>query len=302
MKSDPLGDTQEFMVPPPPPESAGPRVACGDIEVRIGAESHLGMVRANNEDCYYVARFERSLETLLTNVPDDYLPPRLHEVGYGMLVADGMGGAAAGEVASRSSVQTLLQLVNDTPDWIFAGDDAHFQLFMARMEDRFREIDRLLVRKASADPNLAGMGTTLTLAVTFGFDAVVCHIGDSRAYLFRGGVLRQLTRDMTIAQELLDAGLLGPAEKKMRRLQKMLTQCLGLGNAKAQVERHLLAERDRLLLCSDGLTDMLNNADIAEVLGTNPSPESAAHRLVQLALNAGGHDNVTVIVADYLMK
>ena len=296
MPTDPMADTGDFEDGPLIPQSRGPTSA---VTVRVGGESHRGHVRANNEDCYYISRFGRSLHTILTNVPEEYTFPPLQEVGYGMLVADGMGGQAAGEVASRSAVQTLSELMRATPDWIFADDEAQIDIVMGRMSDRFREIDRMLNQKAAKDPSLAGMGTTLTLAVSLGFDLILCHIGDSRAYLFRDGALQQLTRDMTVAQDLIDSGKLDPSERRARRLGHALTQCLGLGHAKSHAQRHVLRDRDRLLLCSDGLTDMLSDAEVADVLRHVVTPEEAAHRLVKHALQAGGHDNATVIVADY---
>lgn len=296
--NDPMADTADLTVPERKPEAAG-HVASGSVDVRIGGASHRGRVRPNNEDCYLVARFSRSLETLLTNAPEEYLFPRLHEVGYGMLVADGMGGPAAGEVASRSAIQTLSELLRDTKDWIFADDDAQLEQVMTRMEARFREVDRLLLRKAHDNPAYTGMGTTLTLAFSLGFDVILCHIGDTRAYVYRDGALEQLTRDMTVAQDMIDMGLLDPVEKRVRGLGHVLTQCLGLGDARAHVQRRVLRDRDRLLLCSDGLSEMLADPQIAEILRGSDPPEITCQRLVHQALQKGGIDNITVVLADY---
>src|SRR5262249_17848642 len=176
-----------------------------------------GKVRPNNEDHYLVGRYGRSLEFLLTNLPTQHALPTHAEVGYGMVVADGVGGEAGGEIASRCAIQDLVYLVLNTPDWILHHHVPWVEVVMLRMGERFRESGRFINQRAAADPGLRGMGTTMTLACSLGLDVVLCHIGDSRAYLFREGILSQLTRDMTMAQELIQAGMLNPTQSPPSR-------------------------------------------------------------------------------------
>jgi PPM family protein phosphatase len=301
-KDENLADTGEFPVlgSNGHPTGAGPSSL--QVQVELGAVSHRGRVRPNNEDCYLVSRFGRSLHTVFTNLPEDAVPPHFEEVGYGMIVADGMGGMAAGEVASRSAIDRFVDLVRATPDWIFPVNDEMADAVMRRMAERFRLIDEELIQKARTDASLSGMGTTMTLACTLGLEAIVCHIGDSRAYRFRRGELRQLTRDMSVAQGLVDRGLLTPAEAATNRLRHALTQCLGGGNVNAEVLHLHLEDGDRLLLCSDGLTEMVPDVQITEVLSRTATPAQAADVLVDRALHAGGKDNITVVLGEFRVQ
>jgi protein phosphatase len=271
------------------------------VEVDLAALSDQGKVRPNNEDHYLVVRGERALQTLLTNLPEGRLPERFAEVGYGMLVADGMGGVAGGEVASQMAIITLVNLVLNTPDWIMRLGGQEIQEVMERMAERFRRVDAALHEQARFDPSLSGMGTTLTLAYSLGSDLVLTHVGDSRAYLLRGGELYQLTRDHTMAQALLNLGVIRPEEAATHRLRHVLTNALGVsaGRSEAEVQCLSLTDEDQVLLCTDGLTDMVDNATIGTVLRTTSSSREACQTLVQRALANGGKDNVTVVLARY---
>jgi protein phosphatase len=271
------------------------------VEVELGALSDPGKVRPNNEDRYFVARFERAMETLLTNLSAGEVPERHTEAGYGMLVADGVGGAAAGEVASSTAVRVLVELALETPDWIMSFEGERAREVLARMEDRFRKIKDVFVEQARADRALSGMGTTMTLAASVGANLIIAHIGDSRAYLFRRGELHRLTRDQTMAQTLADAGAIRPEEVATHPSRHVLTGAITTQRGEAPAElRHLrLTDGDQLLLCSDGLTEMATDAAIAQAL-QRPCPAADACRaLVDLALEGGGKDNVTVILARY---
>src|SRR5262249_46018734 len=155
-----------------------------------------------------------------------------------------------------------------------------------------------LAQQGESNPALRGMGTTLTLTCTLGLDLVLCHIGDSRAYRFRQGVLQQLTRDMTAAQEMVEAGLLTRAAAAPNRLRHFLTQYLGAwGKGIADVQHLVLEDGDQVLLCTDGLTEMVKDTVIADTLDAHASPQEACQSLVDLALQGGGKDNVTVVLA-----
>jgi serine/threonine protein phosphatase PrpC len=271
------------------------------VELDLAGLSHPGRVRPNNEDQFFAARFDRTMKALATNLrPGDY-PASSSETTYGMMVADGMGGHVAGEVASRTTVTVLLDLVIRTPDWIMRLDEAAEQEAMRRVRDHLQQIQTILIERAREEPYLAGMGTTLTLAWSVGNELMLAQVGDSRAYLMRRGQLCQLTKDQTVVQELIDAGTLTPQQAARHKLRHMLTGALSTEHKEVPVEFYWfgLADGDQLLLCSDGLTEMVPHARIAEVLRQEGSADAACRALVELALEAGGKDNVTVVVGRY---
>jgi|SRR5215813_3900814 len=272
------------------------------VKVDLAALSHQGLVRSNNEDHFLVACASRSLQTLMTNLPEGTIPRSLDETAYGMLVADGMGGMAAGEVASSLALRKLLELVVQTPDWIMRIDDSNYaQLTMQRMSERFRKVDEAIKAESESDNKLAGMGTTLTTAVSAGADLFLCHIGDSRAYILSNRRLRKLTRDHTLSQALIDAGIILPSDEATRRMRHVLTAALGATTQLIDPEvQHLqLFEGDQLLLCTDGLSDMVEDDTISAVLKSAKSSKEACQSLLDLALSAGGRDNITMTLARY---
>jgi protein phosphatase len=271
------------------------------VQVDVAGLSHPGKVRPNNEDHFLVLRFGRFLEPLATNLPAGQVPSRFEDIGYVMAVADGMGGHAAGEEASKLAITTLVNLVLNTPDWFLRMDDpSAAEEVMRRATERFGQIDHALAEEAADDPKLHGFGTTMTLAASLGRDLLLAHVGDSRAYLFRKGTLYQLTRDHTLVRELYEAGMIVTALAATQHLRHLLTRHLGANKgAKPDVQRLSLVDGDCLLLCTDGLSEMVGDAEIAEVLAGGGPSETMSQRLVDGALAAGGKDNVTVIVARY---
>ena len=272
------------------------------LDVELGAATHQGLVRENNEDSYLLMRFGRSLEKIATSLEDYLLEPNYSIAGFGLLVADGMGGMAAGEVASRMAICKLLELVLDTSDWTLAlKQNKDVKTVFQRMTKRFYEIDRTLREEAQNDPALRGMGTTLTVAGTLGNDLVLGHVGDSRAYLLRGNLFRQLTTDHTLAQALIDAGVASSDDPAPRSMRHVLTAAIGSLDERVepQVQRFRLLSGDQLLLCTDGLTEMVDDDLIAGMLRETSSAEHACHNLIELALGAGGLDNITVVLARF---
>jgi serine/threonine protein phosphatase PrpC len=272
------------------------------VEVDLAALSHPGRVRKDNEDHFIAGRFDRTMRTLASNLPEGHVPPEVSESCFAYLVADGVGGAVAGELASRTAAQALVDLVLDSPAWIMRFDGAHADQVLQRTAERFQKAREQLVAKAAEDPRLKGMATTLTFACSAGHDLLTAHVGDSRAYVFRrGGTLERLTRDQTMAQSLADAGAIAQKDVEHHPSRHILTSALATRGAFAQVElRHSRVEDgDRLLLCSDGLTEMVPEETIARVLAENEPAARTCQRLVDMALEAGGKDNVTVIVAGY---
>lgn len=272
------------------------------LDVELGSITHQGLVRENNEDSFLTIRFGRSLERLSTSL-DEYLLEQNYSItGYGLLVADGMGGMAAGEVASRMAICKLVELVVDTSDWTLElKRNKDVKTVFQRMTQRFYEIDRTLRDEAKYDDTLHGMGTTLTVAGLLGNDLVLGHVGDSRAYLLRGNTFRQLTRDHTLAQALIDAGVASSDDPAPRSMRHVLTAAIGSLDERIepQVQRFRLVSGDQLLLSTDGLTEMVDDKLIAKTLREASSAQAACQHLVDLALAGGGSDNVTIVLARF---
>ena len=210
------------------------------------------------------------------------------------LVADGMGGSAAGGLASQIVAEVLPKLLarrlggNATALDTQAAEQ--LSAVVAELSEQLREESR-------DAPGLRGMGSTVVLAMVRGTHAVISHLGDSRAYLLRAGKLRRLTKDHTIAQLLLDRGELTPEEAAGHPSQSRLTRFVGMGtDAASETETIELAPGDRLLLCTDGLTGMITDQQILAILTEHSDPEGACRRLVAAANEAGGKDNITVVV------
>jgi PPM family protein phosphatase len=273
------------------------------LEVDLGAVSHQGHVRENNEDSFLVMKFGRSLESVLTNLDEELLEPNYLMNGYGLLVADGMGGMAGGDLASRMALSKLVELILDTSDWTLALQrHEHVTTVLQRMTERFLQIDDVLRKEADGDDRLQGMGTTLTVAGALGDDLIIGHVGDSRAYLLRGDSFEQLTTDHTLAQALIDAGVADPGDPASRSMRHVLTAAVGsLGqHVLPQVQCLKLHAGDTLLLCTDGLTEAVEDTTISQVLREAKSAQSACQNLVDLALAGGGVDNVTVVLAHFV--
>jgi PPM family protein phosphatase len=274
------------------------------LRVELGALSHPGKVRVNNEDHHLALRLHRSRETLATNLPDGDLPPRTDQTGYVLVVADGIGGRSGGEHASRRAIGALVEIATQIPDWTLKLDDADADELMQRAEAYFGRVDAILEAEAAADPALAGMGTTMTMVYLVDRDLLLAHVGDSRAYRFRAGGLTRLTQDQTMAQALADAGVIAAEEVKSHRQRHILTGALGAKSGAPRVElgRHDLRDHDRVLVASDGLTEMVPDERIAAILAGESDPAAACAALVAAALDAGGTDNVTVLVADCRLR
>lgn len=278
-----------------------PRSISSSVHIDVAAVTDTGKVRERNEDHYFVARGGRHITTLLTNIPSGDVPSQFGETGYLMIVADGMGGHAGGEVASRMAIATLINIILHVPDWILRLDEEHAQKVMERAAQRYRQVHEALQERARLDPRLRGMGTTMTAAYSLGDDLFITQVGDSRAYLFREGKLQLLTRDQTQAQMLADSGLISQQEVARHRLRHVLTSALGGSqkDVRVEIQRFKMLGGDRLLLCTDGLTDMVEDSGIAEVLASESRSDDACRLLVERALANGGKDNVTVVVAHY---
>ncbi|MER7043717.1 PP2C family protein-serine/threonine phosphatase [Streptomyces jumonjinensis] len=236
------------------------------LSLRFAAGSHKGMIREGNEDSGYAG-------------------PRL------LAIADGMGGQAAGEVASSEVISTLVQLDDDVP-----GSDIITSLGTAvqRANDQLR----LMVEE---DPQLEGMGTTLTALLWTGQRLGLVHVGDSRAYLLRDGVLTQITQDHTWVQRLVDEGRITEEEATTHPQRSLLMRALGSGDhVEPDLSIREVRAGDRYLICSDGLSGVVSHQTMEETLAGYQGPQETIQNLIQLALRGGGPDNITCIVADVL--
>lgn len=230
------------------------------MRVTAAAATDVGLVREGNEDSY------------LTEGPL-------------FAVADGMGGHRGGEVASQLAVETLEKLFKEG-----AGD----------LPDQVQEANRVVFERSVLDRKVAGMGTTLTAALVEGDRVRLAHVGDSRAYLLRDGTLRLLTEDHTLVHRMVSEGEISKEEAETHPQRSVLTRALGVDTV-VDVDDDSLQVRpgDRLLLCTDGLTSMVSEDEIEDVLRTVPDPREAAQRLVRMANEAGGVDNTTVVILDF---
>lgn len=237
-----------------------------DIALRYAARSDVGLVRSNNQDSAYAG-------------------PHL------LMVADGMGGHAGGDVASSLAVAAFAPL----DDEAHGPDDALAEL------DRAMELARdEIVARSAAEPDLAGMGTTVTAILRAGNKLAMAHLGDSRGYLLREGVLTQVTADHTFVQHLVDTGRISADEAEHHPQRSVVMRVLGDFDVDVTPDLSVREARpgDRWLLCSDGLSGFVSHDTLADTLRDVADVEACADRLVQLALRAGGGDNVTVVVAD----
>jgi PPM family protein phosphatase len=259
-----------------------------------------GQVRPTNEDQFLIAELARTLWVRQTSLPQ---PPTQYgrNRGHIFLVADGVGGNQAGEVASALTVATIeafiLHLLKRFSN-LQATDE---QTILKDFHAALHQADARLVEESAHHPEFAGMGTTLTMAFVSGWKLFVFHAGDSRCYLHRDGQLRRLTADHTVAAELARQGVIKPEDVSHNRFRHVVTNVLGghENGLRVDVGRIDLQTGDVVLLCSDGLSDMVNDDRIAAVLKSEGEPQRAAERLVAEANAAGGRDNITAIVAKF---
>ena len=257
-------------------------------------------VRPTNEDQFLIADLTKAMHVWQTSLEE----PRARfgaQHGHLFLVADGMGGHHAGEHASALVVTLIEQFALNTFRWFMPLTAAHADNVVTDFQEAVERADATIVEAATKSADLHGMGTTLTLAFHYEAELLVIHVGDSRAYLFRDNTLRQLTRDHTVVAELVRRGELDLADARQHRLRHIITNVVGGTESGVQAEAHTLKLHvdDELLLCSDGLTEMLSHAEISEVLRGEPNPEAACTRLISLANERGGQDNITAIVARF---
>jgi PPM family protein phosphatase len=270
------------------------------ITVESFGSTDMGRVRTTNEDQFVTATLMRALwieQSSLQQAQMHYGDDR----GHVFIVADGMGGALAGETASAVAVGAIEQFLLNALRWLLTLHGSEEAEVLRDFKVALRNADASVVAAAVGNPGLSGMGTTLTMAYSLGTDLFVAHVGDSRCYLYRGGELHQLTRDHTLVGELVEKGLIQPEDAGAHPYRHVITNVVGGPKAglHAEVHRMTLEPGDTIVLCTDGLTGMVKDPQIATVLANAATPRAASEELVRLANEQGGRDNVTVIVARY---
>jgi serine/threonine protein phosphatase PrpC len=268
-----------------------------DAELDLFGLTHPGKVRHENQDHFLLATVHPQAVIHGTSLPDaDALMMRGERLATILLVADGVGGGVAGHEASRLASETITRYVSSMLRCYHAaeadGEGAPLEL----LREGALEAHAAVLEQAAAIPERLGMATTLTLALAMWPVAYVVQVGDSRCYHFHEGALKRITRDQTIAQHLVDAGALDEADLARSPLGNVLSSAIGGGEALPEVTRLSILERGCvLLLCSDGLTKHVTDAEIEREIRAMRSSEQLCRSLLDLALARGGTDNVTIL-------
>jgi serine/threonine protein phosphatase PrpC len=259
-----------------------------------------GKRRDANEDQFLIAELAKSMRIVQTSMPE---PERRmgEERAHLYMVADGMGGERAGERASALAVAAIEQFTLNTFKWFFAQDGTEAQKALREFQMALRQADARILNEAAEHPELSGMGTTVTMAFQLGAQLCVVHAGDSRAYVHRNGELHQLTQDHTVVADMVRNGTIREDEAGRHPLRHVITNVIGGHDPGVKVEARAVEvlAGDRLLLCSDGLTEMVKDDGIKAVLDTEQDPEAAARALVAQANENGGRDNITVVIVRF---
>lgn len=258
------------------------------LRIHVAALTDVGRTRDHNEDCFLMWNVGRG-ESIPGNGPGVTVPDA---EGALLAVCDGMGGAAAGEKASALAVETFADRVRGI------GPDMELGKVGDWLAETVVEADRRILDAARADSEMEGMGSTCTAAVVLPAGLVLAHVGDSRAYHLRKGALRQISVDHSYVGELVALGRISPEEARTHEQRNLLLQVLGLGRP-LDVDRVRIEMKsgDMVLLCSDGLYDLVEDSELRQEMMDGSDPATMCRNLVDLANERGGKDNITVIVA-----
>jgi len=275
-----------------------------DEELDLFGITHQGKVRKENQDHFLVSTVHPQLVVHGTSLPDpDNLPLRGTRFATVLVLADGVGGAAAGSEAARLATESVMRYISSTMRSYHAAGTATEEELLQSLKDTALEAHKSVRGEAATHPGQQGMATTLTVCMVVYPWAYVVQVGDSRCYIFEKGRLTLLTRDQTIAQALVDQGLMPPERLQMSPFKHVLSSAIGSDEALPVVTSFDMTERGSLILmCSDGLTKHVTDAEIAAHAKSLKSSEQIAKDLLQLALDRGGTDNVTIIAAQAPLK
>lgn len=263
----------------------------------------IGHEREANEDQFLIADLNKSMRVYQTSLGLDH-QTRLFGGSQAklLLVADGMGGQAAGERASTIAIDSITKYVLNTMDWFFRLEGTHEAEFLEELKSSLLAVQREIQLEIEKVPRRQGMGTTLTMAYLVWPRLYVVHAGDSRCYVLRGHELRQLTHDHTLAQQFVETGEMSAAEVEGSQWSHMLWNVVGGDSSKLHVELHRaeLHLGDTVLLCTDGLSSQVADGRIARILHDTKTAQHGVQRLIEASNAAGGADNVTAVIARFV--
>jgi serine/threonine protein phosphatase PrpC len=277
----------------PPAPDRKPR----DDEMDIFGLTHPGRVRTENQDHFLVCSLRKEAVVHITSLTETgHLTAGSERVALMMMVADGVGGGLKGSEASRIALEAVTRYVSRCMACYYAATTGDDRDFFAALHDSALQCHAEILRRADEDPDYRGMATTLTLYLGHWPRAYLLQVGDSRCYLLRGDELTQISRDQTMAQELIDMGVMRPADTAGTPLEHTLSSSIGGRQTEPVVTRFDLTWDTVVLLCSDGLTRHVPDERIRERLRTAGSAREACEGLLEDALRGGGSDNITVVV------
>jgi serine/threonine protein phosphatase PrpC len=270
-----------------------------DDEIDVHGLTHIGKVRQENQDHFLLATIHKQLRILSSSLNLAAYPSGAEErVAFIAMVADGVGSGTGGGEASATALESAMQYVNGTMA-AYLGADTDPAAFVEQLQRAAMRSHDIIRDRAAAANQHRGMATTLTLFLGVWPSVYLLQVGDSRYYLFKHGTLKQITRDQTVAQHLVEAGAMTQSAADGSRLAHVLTSALGGDDAEPVITRVDNDWDSVHLLCSDGLTKHVTDARIAEILGATKSAKQGAEQLLQEALDGGGTDNITIIVGRF---
>jgi serine/threonine protein phosphatase PrpC len=274
-----------------------------DDEIDVYGLTHIGKVRPENQDHFLICALRKQMVIHQTSLArTDRLTAGSERLAFLAMVADGVVGGARGEEASRMALEGVTQYVSDTMRCYYAARSAEDQEFFQALQECALKCHEELKRRGEEDPDYSGMATTLTMYLGVWPRAYLLQVGDSRCYVFRNGELRQLSRDQTMAQELIDLGVLTRGETPPARLARTLSSSLGGRQTAPVVTRLDMSWGTVVLLCSDGLTRHVSDEQIRDRLRSMGSAKQACEDLLEEALKDGGSDNITILVGRALPR
>jgi serine/threonine protein phosphatase PrpC len=275
-----------------PPEDRRPR----DEEIESYGLTHRGKCRPENQDHFLIGQLRGRLLVKASSLPSVHcLPLEEERVGSVMVVADGVGGGRGGEQASRTALEEMVQYISEAARCYYRSNETDAD-FVSALEGVARQVHETVREKGASDPESYGMATTLTLFVGVWPWVYLLQVGDSRYYCYRDGSLNQVTRDQTVAQALVDQGLMSQTLSERSPLSNVLASSIGGAQTEPVVTRMPNAWDNVHLLCTDGLTKHVSDERIAKRLSSMTSARQVCEDLLQDALDGGGTDNITIVV------
>jgi len=278
-----------------PVTDSGPRPL--DSQLDVYGLTHPGKKRPNNEDHFLICALQKRMEVYHTSLPDTSHLGANERMAFLIMVADGVGGAVAGEEASRLALEAVTRYVSGTLHCYYTSDPHDDTNFMHELEEAALKVHNEIAAASASDRSLRGMATTLTLFLGIWPRGYLLQVGDSRAYNLKDGNLVQTTRDQTMAEELIDQGVFTRADAAQTKWAHVLSSAIGGPQAAPVVRGFDQAWGQVGLMCSDGLTRHVSDDQIRDRLMSMTSSRQACETLLQDALDAGGTDNITIIVA-----